>query len=119
MIFSTKYDRPMSVGEVNSGELIVETAGYVSAQKQIEGMLYAGQRLDAFRRGEYEFGPDEPVPDDYYGDPTRMVGFDPADAQELAEALSAKAGVQKSDTDESTAEAQPDASDKDSSVEAG
>lgn len=80
MKFYTQWDPPPKKGEVNSGEVVVETAGYVSAQKLIEGMFQAGIRLQQSRG--YEFGSDQEVPDDYI-DPTRSPGFDLADASAL------------------------------------
>lgn len=68
-------------GEENDGELLVETAGYVPADRKIESMIDAGRRLKDFRAG-YEFQDDEDVPDDYL-DPTRDPGFDLADATRL------------------------------------
>lgn len=49
-------------GEVNSGELVVEAAGYIPAKVQIERLLLAGQRLSDFRKGEFEsdfYDPDD------------------------------------------------------------
>lgn len=49
-------------GEVNSGELVVESAGYIPAKVQIERLLFAGQRLSDFRKGEFEsdfYDPDD------------------------------------------------------------
>lgn len=68
MRFNTPYDRDHTPEAPNSGEIITEQQGYISAQDQIESLIFAGQRLDASRAG-YEFTEEEDVPDDYY-DPT-------------------------------------------------
>ena len=68
-------------GEENDGEILVETAGYIPADRKIESMIDAGRRLLDFRAG-YEFQDGEEIPDDYL-DPTRDPGFDLADASSL------------------------------------
>lgn len=75
-------------GEDNDGEILVETAGYIPADRKIESMIDAGKRLMDFRAG-YEFQDDEDVPDDYI-DPTRDPGFDLADASRLSNETVAK-----------------------------
>lgn len=83
MSYYTRDKRPEKKLEINNGEIIVETAGYRSAEVQISEMLNAGQRLVDYRKQRYEFGGDEVVPHDYM-DPTRAPGFDMADASALA-----------------------------------
>nr|QJB19761.1 MAG: hypothetical protein [Microvirus sp.] len=80
-IFVNPFDYVPPEGEENSGDEIVEKAGYIPAKDQIETMINAGQRLADARA--YEFGPDDDVPDDYY-DPTRNPGFDLSDATIMA-----------------------------------
>lgn len=89
MKFFTKFERPETVKEVNSGELLVEVAGYVPAKKQIENLLFAGKRLDEFRRHEYEFQEGEEIPPGYI-DLTRTPNFDPVDAGTLTERFEKK-----------------------------
>ena len=48
-------------GEENDGEILVETAGYIPADRKIESMIDAGRRLMDFRAG-YEFQDGEDVP---------------------------------------------------------
>lgn len=60
----TKYKRPKPDPEVNSGEQITETAGYIPADVQITDMIQAGFRLGEYRREMYDFGAEEEVPDD-------------------------------------------------------
>lgn len=69
--------------EINSGERLVETAGYMSAQKRIENMILAGQRLVDYRKNHYDFQDGEI--DENFTDPTRSPGFDMADAFQIAE----------------------------------
>nr|QJB20220.1 MAG: hypothetical protein [Microvirus sp.] len=66
----------------NNGKIITETAGYISAQKRIENLMLAGQRLIASRNAMYDFqGEIDPNAE---CDPTRRGEFDLADAsQEL------------------------------------
>lgn len=82
MSYYTKDKRPEKKPEINLDDPIVETAGYRSAEVQINEMLMAGQRLVDYRKQRYEFGGDEVVPADYE-DPTRRPGFDMADASAL------------------------------------
>lgn len=78
--FQTHYTREFHKGETNSGELIVETAGYIPPKKQIEGFMLAGVRLREARAEQYDFKPGEP--DNGFNDPTRNVGYDLADASQ-------------------------------------
>ena len=43
--------------EVNSGEVVVETVGYVSPRKLIQSYMDAGERLQAYRQQEYGIQP--------------------------------------------------------------
>lgn len=82
MQFDTKYERKPYKGEVNSGEIITEQAGYEPAHVKIMNMIEAGERLHDFRTG-YEFEDEKSVPDDYF-DPTRDPNFDLADATAMS-----------------------------------
>lgn len=66
-----------SLPEDNSGEILTETAGYVSNQKKIESMILAGQRLDESRN--YDFMENDEIDEQFY-DPTRNKYYDAADA---------------------------------------
>lgn len=99
MLFNTKYERTEFPGEVNSGEIIVETAGYVPAQKQIENLILSGQRLNEFRREQFHFGTDEEV-DDTYTDYVNSPDFDPADASQVAQDLKQRWSETKKAIDE-------------------
>ena len=80
-----RYGRPILPGESNDGPELVEKAGYIPAQVQIENLLNAGDRLNQSRLG-YEFDADEEVPDDY-SDVTRSPNFDLSDASRIQNAL--------------------------------
>ena len=81
MRFNTPYDRDHTPEEPNSGEIITEQQGYISAQDQIEALIMAGQRLDESRAG-YEFSEGEDVPEDYF-DPTTQKNLDMVEAQQF------------------------------------
>lgn len=95
MKFKTHYTSEPYPGEVNSGEILVETAGYVSAEKRISNLMLAGQRLADYRKGLYDFDHNQEL-DESFSDPTRSKNYDLADAFQdelsLHERLS-KAGV--------------------------
>lgn len=95
-MFTTPYQekRFKTPPEVNSGKTLVETAGYISAQKRIENMILAGQRLVDYRKQQFDF-PDGKI-DEFYDDPTRVANFDLADATQLQ--LEADANLKASQT---------------------
>ena len=79
--FYTARKRPAKVLEVNSGELLVETAGYISAEQRITNMMLAGQRLVESRRVHYDLQGDyDESAIQEYSDPTRSPNYDLADA---------------------------------------
>lgn len=86
-----KYNRPNKklFMEVNSGELIVETAGYVPPHIRIQELLDAGERLIAYRKEQYNFGRGEQI-DETFTDPTRDPNFDMVDADNLIRETDAK-----------------------------
>ena len=90
MIFKHQFmdEFPFVENEVNTGEYLVETAGYISPQKQIEGMINAGIRLQLARDEEFDLIGDPDVDlDQNFDDPTRHPGFDMSDASILANAM--------------------------------
>lgn len=92
MKFFTKYNRPVKTPEKNSGQIIVERAGYVSAKKRIEDMIDAGQRLVDYRKSEFDF-PDGK--DTGFNDPTRNSNFDLVDAHHLLDQIESKKKQEK------------------------
>lgn len=81
MQFQTQYTHKSSPPENNSGKTLVERAGYISAQKRIENMILAGQRLVDYRKSQFDFEGDKIDFD--FDDPTRNPNFDMADASQL------------------------------------
>lgn len=82
----TQFNPPPYEGAPMGGECLVEAEGYIPAEKQIQSMFLAGERLVAGRREEYDFGPDEKIPDEI-DIRTRRPNYDMADAsQDLIEA---------------------------------
>lgn len=55
-----------------------QKSGYITAQKRIETIMLAGQRLKESRQEMYDW-PDGNIDEDFY-DPTRRKGYDLADA---------------------------------------
>lgn len=125
MEFYTQWNRPEKVNyEVNSGEVLVEKAGYISAQRRIENIMAAGMRLVASRKEQYDF---ENEVDLDYVDITRSKNIDQVDidlaaqyldekAKKAAEDIKSKAkqkDVQKKDIDEELKAKDPDLKAKD------
>lgn len=77
-MFQTRYNRVKTPPEENSGEVLVETAGYISAKQQIESLMNAGLRLSRARQELYDF-PDGIV-DENLTVTTRVANYDMADA---------------------------------------
>ena len=75
--------------EINSGELITETAGYIPADVQIQDMIAAGMRLGEYRREMYDFDANEEIPEDFM-DITRIPGVDVVDVERAGIAVNAK-----------------------------
>lgn len=77
MDFQTHYKRNPSPPECNSGEKLVEVAGYITAQQRIEAIINAGHRLNEYRKEQFDF---QDELDEDFEDPTRSKNFDRADA---------------------------------------
>lgn len=80
--------------EFNSGKKLVETAGYIPAQKRIENLMLAGQRLVAHRMELYDCPAGENFDDTLPCDPTRSGDFDLADGTQLAHGVNARLAEQ-------------------------
>lgn len=81
--------RPPEDHEINSGEILVETAGYVPAEVRIREMIDAGQRLKEAREEAYDFGDGEAVPDDYIN-PLNDRGIDPVELNAAINSMARK-----------------------------
>jgi len=91
--FYTQYVRtPKVFVEINTGESLVETAGYRSAKDRIEDLINAGQRLLDHRKEQYDF-PDGKV-DDTFTEVTRQPNFDMADATQISLAVGERLEIQ-------------------------
>lgn len=84
MNFNTQFNQMVYKDklEVNDGMSKVEKAGYIPAQKRIENMMLAGQRLVESRRSIYDFTHDQELDENFF-DPTRKKDFDMADATQM------------------------------------
>lgn len=78
MEFKTQYNRVRQAPEQNDGVTSVDKAGYISAQRRIENIMFAGQRLIQARREMFDFEGNEFDPS--FSDPTRNRNYDMADA---------------------------------------
>lgn len=97
-----RYNLSVHEGEKGGGEKLVESAGYIPADVQIEQMIMAGQRLGDFRRENYDYDlEEEPIMEDM--DPTRSPNFDLADASQIGAALAAKVETDKAAAPENAA----------------
>lgn len=75
---SIKFSPP----EQNTGERLIEKAGYIPAQRRIENLILAGQRLSDFRKEQFDFHEQKDIDEDFY-DPTRKKSLDLAEAFQM------------------------------------
>jgi len=87
--FKTQYEEFKRTPEINSGEILVEKVGYISAKDRIENLLLAGHRLENYRKEQYDFDSVDNI-DESFTDPTRNKSYDMADAFQDTIALNAK-----------------------------
>ena len=80
MEFRKAFKFVPSKGEVNSGELMVEKAGYIPAKIRIEQIIDAGKRLIEFRKEQFDYnnGEEDLSPDIR----TRSKSYDMSDASQ-------------------------------------
>jgi len=99
MEFQTQYVKTPRVGEINSGEMIVERSGYIPAKDQVESFIDSGKRLADFRKGLFDMEPGwKGDPDEVY-DYSRDPNFDMADATQMGLAVKARLRKQKEAAD--------------------
>lgn len=89
--FSGKQGKP----EAGGGASKTEQAGYIPPKVQIERMILAGERLAASRKEEF----DSELNGELIGDPTRVPGFDMADASRMAADVSERLRASQSVAD--------------------
>lgn len=73
----THWKRPAVEKEHNSGEIVVDRAGYRPTAKIIEDMMIAGRNLVSWRAEQFDY--QSPSDDDGFLDPTRGA-YDLSDA---------------------------------------
>lgn len=105
MKFATENDHPVYIGEKGWGLPLVEAAGYIPADIQIEQMIDAGVRLNYARAEQFDYASAEDD-DGLFVDPTRRPDFDLSDASALADLASARLMEQERRWKEKVAEAQ-------------
>lgn len=89
MKFNSYYEnRPKYQGEINSGDKLTESKGFIPAKRRIENLLQAGQMLEKARKELYDF-PDG-KDDGGLVSPDRYPGYDRVDADAALAALKAK-----------------------------
>uniref|UniRef100_A0AAU8B8J3 Uncharacterized protein n=1 Tax=Dulem virus 101 TaxID=3145578 RepID=A0AAU8B8J3_9VIRU len=102
MKFKTQWTCTPSKGEVNSGEVKVDPAGYLPAHVVIQNFLVAGQALNVQRAG-YDIEGDD-FDFDEVEDPTRAPDYDIADASQaslaIEERLDEARAIQKAQAEE-------------------
>lgn len=92
-------------GEKDFSPSPTEQVGYRSVQQQVNSFLQAGQRLDAFRRGLYDYDGDVDDFDDAEElDPTSSPDFDEIDAQRILESVEASVKLKAKQTPSTTKE---------------
>jgi len=92
MKFQTQYTHEKSIPEKNSGERLIEKAGYITAQKRIENLMLAGKRLTEARNEQYDFN--GPI-DENFSDPTRYKGLDMGEAFQIKLSIDERLKSQK------------------------
>jgi len=95
MNFQTQYVKNERIGEINSGEIIVERSGYIPAKDQVESFMNSGKRLQDFRKGLFDMEPGwKGDPEEVY-DYSRDPNFDMADATQMGLAVKNRLRMQK------------------------
>jgi len=98
LTFNTPYNRIRQGGEINSGEIITESTGYIPAKIQIENLIDAGMRLIQSRRDNFDYGTDDKI-NSNITDPNRIPNFDMADASALIKGLEQTQMEKKKESD--------------------
>lgn len=80
--FYTNYNPGPKTMDYNSGEVIVDSSGYIPPKQRIENLIRAGERLEEFRREfyDYDYGDED---DGNWIDPLRSPGIDLADVSRI------------------------------------
>ena len=106
-------------GEINSGEIITTTLGYISPKRQIESILSAGERLRLARESEFTYPSNSVVEDDGYTCPN--IYADKVDIAEqelnLKESINAKLERSVDESIESSVDSSEVVEDKNNAAE--
>lgn len=85
--------RQHSKPEINSGEILVDTAGYISRERRIKNLLRAGARLQELRQlGAFDVLPGEEEDENMVYPPQRNKGYDLAEASQRTRELKRELG---------------------------
>lgn len=100
-------------GEKDFSPSSTEQVGYRSVEQQVNSFIQAGQRLDAFRRGLYDYDGDiDDFADAEELDPTSSPDFDEIDAQRILENVEASVKLKAKQTPSAFKEQVDDGSSK-------
>lgn len=89
MKFQTAYgyiENPPEVGEIGSGELLVESSGYMTIEQQVSEFMAAGENLINYRKQQY--GEIDPGTEDDFELSVEATRPDPAEVTQMALSLS-------------------------------
>lgn len=86
--FRSYFDYKPCDGEINRKVSLVDRSGYVSSQRRIESLMYAGEQLVKARSNEFDFP--NGVIDEKYSDPTLAEDFDLSDVSRLINGIRPK-----------------------------
>jgi len=102
-----QFNPPPYDGAVMGGETLVESEGYIPAERQIENMLIAGERLVAGRKeaNAYDYAPGDPIEGEI-DIRTRRPNYDMADASQDLMEVNARLASQKEAADKAKKEAE-------------
>ena len=81
---NTAAKHEKSKPEINSGEILVETSGYIPKSVRVKTLIKAGERLAMLRKEQFDYVGNELEPN-IDVDPTRAKNFDLVDAQRILE----------------------------------
>lgn len=98
-MFISKYKNFKPQTEAMKPDTIVDPAGYVSPKKRIENLIRAGERLDQFRRENYDLGYED-EDDGTWEDPMRQPGLDLADVHRIRQAVRSRMQSASAKTEE-------------------
>lgn len=100
MKYFTQRLRPEWKGEVNNEPSKTERQSHMSAKVRIENLILAGERLQQARAEAYDYPEPKEVPEDIPEDPTRVPGFDMADASQIKLEVENRLKTQKEKAEE-------------------